>query len=113
MFSNRTDVNQIAFSDHLVTFEFEDFFILHLTRIFSDNFIIFWESLWIDQNRSVLPVSIGSVGAEIGWFRCMSENLIRTSKQTVGNQSERAPAQNPLKRVKQIYSDQFTKILKK
>ena len=62
--SNCTYVNKMSFSDHLVTFKFEDFSSLHLTRIFSDNFIISWDFLWIDQKRGVLPVSIGSVG---GW----------------------------------------------
>ena len=65
MFLNCTYVNIISFSDHLVTFKFEGISILRLTGIFSGNFIIFWDFMWTDQNRSVLPVSNNSVGVQL------------------------------------------------
>ena len=67
MFLNCTYVNIISFSDHVVTFKFEGISILRLTGIFSGNFIIFWEFMWIDQNRSVLPVSTDSMW-ELIWL---------------------------------------------
>ena len=65
MFLNCTYVNIISFSDHVVTFKFEGISILRLTGIFSGNFIIFWDFMWTDQNRSVLPVSNNSVGVQL------------------------------------------------
>ena len=90
MFLNRTYVKIMSFSDHLVTFKFEGISILHLTVIFSDNFIIFWDFLWFDQNRYVFNRWTPSVGVEI-----IRSGASKAETETVGDQPKKVSYKEP------------------
>ena len=111
MFLNRTYVNRMSFSDPLVTFKFEGISILHLTGIFSDNFIIFWEFLWFDQNRSVLPVSIGELTR---WeLKLFVHVHLKPGQKRLVTSRKRSPTKKTLNGQIDLFSHKTTKIMKK
>ena len=108
MFLNRTYVKIMSFSDHLVTFKFEGISILHLIGIFSDNFIIFLDFLWFDQNRSVFNRWTPSVGVEI-----IRSGESKAGTETVGGQPKKVSykERSPLNGQIDLFSDKTTKIM--
>ena len=72
MFWNRTYVNRMSFSDRLVTFKFEGISILHLTGIFSCNFIFFENLFGLIRNDLFRPFQTTLWGLSCIW-RCYQD----------------------------------------
>ena len=87
------------------------FYPWELTGICSGNFIIFCEFLWFDQNRSVLPVSIGELTR---WeLKLFVQVHLKLEQKRLETSRKRFPTEDPLNGQIILFSHKPTKIMKK
>ena len=107
-----THVNSMSFSDSLVTVWFDvSVLILHFDGNFSDNLIFhIFCKLVLCENKSIWPFSGFFVRDLFGWSPTVSAMVSDAHGRIISTPAESV---HLLKVAKQIYSDQFTEIMKK